>query len=172
MIIQCDKEGHHAKNTARLLPKLSNNIKIIHESDEPSLAVLKSTGIKMLKTALLFPSETAIAINEFKKTDEDSIQQLIVIDGTWRKAKKLILTQQWLASLPQVSLSQHYESQYAIRKTTVDNGLSTLEAVAYALAEIEGQSLSNLTPFFTLLEGINTMFIQHMPADIKQRYKE
>jgi len=60
-----------------------------------------------------------------------NINVLIVIDGTWRKAKRIWHMNTWLHDLPCVSLCGA-TSEYRIRSSSVDDSLSTLEAVAYA----------------------------------------
>lgn len=169
-IIQCDKEGANAKNTAKLLPLVSNKIKIITEQDVVNGSLYNDLLKTHQRTAVLFPSDRAKPIYEHVKQNQ-TIDHLIVIDGTWRKAKKLFFSLPWLNELKHVTLSEGYTSQYAIRKTSIDNGLSTLEAIAYALEENEGVNNVDVSPFFNLLDGINKTFIEHMPKDVKSRYQ-
>ncbi|MBY0415032.1 MAG: DTW domain-containing protein [Bdellovibrionales bacterium] len=62
---------------------------------------------------------------------------LIVIDGTWRKAKKIFLSSKNLQPLPALSLAPTEESDYRIRKAPSENALSTLEASVMALNILE-----------------------------------
>ncbi len=169
-IIQCDKEGSNAKNTAKLLPFLSKNISIVTEQDIADSKLLSELSIQSDETAILFPSLVAKSISTCV-SNNFCFDHLIVIDGTWKKAKKLFYTHPWLNDLSHVALSEAYISQYAIRKTSIDNGLSTLEAIAYAIEENEGVNNVDISPFFKLLDGINKTFIEHMPKDVKSRYQ-
>ena len=168
IIIQCGKESRHPKNTANLLPLISDQIRLIQDTDNEALLLLKKNTLRDPdKYALLFPAANSTTLFEYTKIEKRHIEHLIVIDGTWRKAKRYYFENEWLHSIRSVRLSKEYESLYSIRKTSVTNGLSTLEAVAHSLAEIENMSIK---PFLQLLNGINTVFTRHMPDDVKQRY--
>lgn len=58
---------------------------------------------------------------------------LILLDGTWRKAKKMWMLNPWLHDLPSWHFGQPPENQYRMRKTNLEHSLSTLEAAAYGL---------------------------------------
>ena len=78
-----------------------------------------------------------------------NIQQLIVIDATWNKSKKILHLHPALQKLPRLHLKDNLSSNYQIRKTTVANGLSTLESIVKALntMEPEGEFEAMLQPF-------------------------
>lgn len=169
-IIQCGKETQHPKNTANLLPKLSDKITLLQERDITAIKTLQERLLKEPKqSVVLFPSEDSIPLKELITSSQraTAITDLLLIDGTWRKAKRFIFENQWLNSLTKTQLSERYDSRYHIRKTSVENGLSTLEATAYALNELEH---IDTKPFLHLLKGINTVFTKHMPESVKNRY--
>lgn len=168
-IIQCDKETKSAKNTANLLPKLSSHIYLIQDTDIEAMTALKNKFLnRQPQVAILFPTPEANSINHCKNTAPKLLpSDLILIDGTWRKAKRFILENDWLNHFQKLKLSAAYPSGYHIRKTSIENGLSTLEAVAYALYELES---IDTAPFLHLLNGINTVFIKHMPDNVRHRY--
>jgi DTW domain-containing protein YfiP len=64
--------------------------------------------------------------------------RLIVLDGTWRKSRKMLYLNPLLRKLPRLQLSNMPASQYAIRKAHGADQLSTLEAACYALMQLEG----------------------------------
>jgi len=59
---------------------------------------------------------------------------LLVIDSTWRKSRKMMHLNPWLADLPRIGVSGK-TSAYHIRKAEVDGQLSTFESVVYALGD-------------------------------------
>ncbi len=63
--------------------------------------------------------------------------RLIVLDGTWRKSRKLLHLNPALATLPRLQLSELPSSRYHIRKAQQDHQLSTLEASCLALGHID-----------------------------------
>ena len=63
--------------------------------------------------------------------------RLIVLDGTWRKSRKMLFLNPWLQALPRLPLAGLPPSGYLIRKAHKPDQLSTLEAVCAALAQLE-----------------------------------
>jgi len=63
---------------------------------------------------------------------------LIFIDGRWKQAKAMVNRSRWLQNLPRVVLRPSSASGYTFRRQPVEGCLSTLEAVAEALAVLEG----------------------------------
>jgi DTW domain-containing protein YfiP len=167
-IIQLKNEGKNAKNTAKLLPLMSEKVVIYQENE-----VTPEYILALDSPALLFPSQNSIALRGSTEVNQQLIvKNLIVIDGTWRKAKAYLHTQAWLNKLTHVQLSNDYSSQYDIRSTTIDNGLSTLEAVAYALSESQYEELRvDTQPLFDALNGLNKTFMKMMPDEVKTRYE-
>jgi len=86
-------------------------------------------------TALLYPGEKSETISQLQN---QNITCIIVLDGTWKKAFRLFATNEFLHTLPQVTLSKSHQGLYDVRKTDKKNALSTLEATCYALTELEG----------------------------------
>ncbi len=62
-----------------------------------------------------------------------NIHTLIVVDGTWRKAKRIWHLNSWLQAIPSACLTGLPASNYRIRASQVEGGVSTLEAVVAAL---------------------------------------
>ena len=63
----------------------------------------------------------------------EMIDGLIVLDGTWRNTREIMLRNAWLAELPTLTLTGLPKSLYSIRKTSKESVVSTLEAVACVL---------------------------------------
>ena len=168
IILQHPSEVKNAKNTVRLLKLMSNNTSIlIGESEQDFNEIKQQILANKQDYALLFPGDDAVVLSEQVQTS--SFRCLIVIDGTWKKAKKLLLLNPWLNDLPKVSFNQSVVSEYQIRSTSVQGGLSTIEAVAYSLNEIENCSTA---PFIRALNGLKHSFTKRMPEQIKARYQQ
>ncbi|MCY1453771.1 DTW domain protein [compost metagenome] len=80
---------------------------------------------------------------------------LVVPDGTWRKARKMLHLNPLLAALPRVTLAQGGVSRYRLRKAPGPGALSTVEAIVQALETLEAPTTFTplLRPFEALIEG-------------------
>lgn len=67
--------------------------------------------------------------------------RLVVLDGTWRKSRKMLYANPLLQTLPRLALRDAPASQYLIRKARGTHQLSTLEATCYALMRLEGDDV-------------------------------
>ena len=63
--------------------------------------------------------------------------RLVVLDGTWRKSRKMLYQSPPLQELPRLALRDLPPSHYLIRKAHRPDQLSTLEATCTALAQLE-----------------------------------
>lgn len=63
--------------------------------------------------------------------------RLVILDGTWRKSRKMLHLNPLLQQLPRMPLRNAPASQYLIRKAHAPDQLSTLEAAAHALMRLE-----------------------------------
>jgi DTW domain-containing protein YfiP len=108
------------------------------------------------QTRLLFPGEYARPLAAY--SDEiNPVEPLLLVvpDGTWRKARKLLHLNPLLAALPRVTLGQTATSRYRLRKAPGPDALSTIEAIAQALQTLEAPNDFDalLRPFEALIEG-------------------
>jgi len=86
-------------------------------------------------TAILFPGEGSVPAEE---AAPDPPRALLVIDGTWLQAEKMLERNPSLAALPRLSISPGRPSGYGdLRREPAPGHLSTIEAVALALGALE-----------------------------------
>jgi DTW domain-containing protein YfiP len=151
LILQHPSEVNHALNTARLAALgLSNAQLVVGEVFEGLADLLNVPGYQ---ARLLFPGEEAVALTA--QTSDSSPTLLVVPDGTWRKARKLLHLNPLLAALPRVTLENMPSSRYRLRKAPGPDALSTLEAITHALHTLEPDCsfAALLRPFEALIEG-------------------
>jgi DTW domain-containing protein len=84
--------------------------------------------------------------------EDPSQLRLIVLDGTWRKSRKLLHLNPALQHLPRLSLQDLPASSYRIRRAHRPDQLSTLEAVCAALAGLEGDA-QRFRPLLDAFDG-------------------
>ncbi|SEO22474.1 tRNA-uridine aminocarboxypropyltransferase [Pseudomonas sp. NFACC39-1] len=151
LLLQHPSEVNHALNTARLAALGLNNAElIVGEVFEDLSGLLNQPGYQ---ARLLFPGEEAQPMQAYAPSDDPLL--LVVPDGTWRKARKLLHLNPLLAALPRVTLAETGVSRYRLRKAPGPGALSTVEAVVQALQTLEAQTSFEplLRPFEALIEG-------------------
>lgn len=80
--------------------------------------------------------------------------QLVLLDGTWRKTRRLLHANPLLQQLPRWALPAPAPSRYRIRRAQAPHQRSTLEAACAALAAIEGDA-ARYEPLLAAFDGWN-----------------
>mmetsp|Transcript_12866 Transcript_12866/g.19284 ORF Transcript_12866/g.19284 Transcript_12866/m.19284 type:complete len:301 (+) Transcript_12866:56-958(+) len=139
-------ELFRGSNTGHLIPLVmqSENIQTVvfgvREEHERLRELLKRPN-----TVVLFPCAGAIPLPEaFREHETLGTQHLgvhfVVVDGTWRTARKLVKFLNDDPTLPQVTFVSIPDAENIIfdevRKRTREDGCSTIEAIATALESI------------------------------------
>ena len=151
LLLQHPSEVNHALNTARLAALgLINAQLVVGEVFEDLATLLSPPGYQ---ARLLFPGDDAQPLQAYAPSDQPLL--LVVPDGTWRKARKLLHLNPLLAALPRVTLAEGAESRYRLRKAPGPGALSTVEAIVQALEVLEAPAsfAPLLKPFEALIEG-------------------
>jgi DTW domain-containing protein YfiP len=87
-------------------------------------------------TMLLYPGPGALPVSALASAPPDF---LVVVDGTWHQAEQIIERSRLLLALPRLSVVPDGGLGYGdLRREPEADCLSTLEAVALALAGLEG----------------------------------
>jgi DTW domain-containing protein YfiP len=68
-------------------------------------------------------------------------EALILIDGTWRQARRMLKKLPSLHGLPRFSLPPKTDAPLRLRESTSTDNRSTLEAIADALTLLEGEAV-------------------------------
>ena len=163
LLLQHPSEVNHALNTARLAALGLTNAELrVGEVFEDLHTLLNPPGYQ---ARLLFPGEGAQPLQAGAAATEKLL--LVVPDGTWRKARKLLHLNPLLAQLPRVTLPEGAVSRYRLRKAPGPGALSTVEAIVQALDILEAPAsyAPLLRPFEALIEGQ----IEAMGAETYQR---
>ncbi|QAA32511.1 tRNA-uridine aminocarboxypropyltransferase [Clostridium manihotivorum] len=130
-ILSVEREFYRPSNTARIL-KLANPeaTEIFHweRSNTPKELIEKiESGI--YDVYLLFPQEEeSSTIVDFNNKGISKIPAFILVDGTWKEAKRIIRRSEYLKAIPRITLKADYKSKYTLRKGVFDGNLCTMEA--------------------------------------------
>jgi DTW domain-containing protein YfiP len=151
LVLQHPSEVNHALNTARLAALGLNNAQlVVGEVFDDLPTLLSPPGYQ---ARLLFPADDAHPLQAYAPGAQPLL--LVVPDGTWRKARKLLHLNPLLAALPRVTLVEGVVSRYRLRKAPGPGALSTVEAIVQALQVLEAPVSFEplLKPFDALIEG-------------------
>jgi DTW domain-containing protein YfiP len=128
IILQDPKEAKHALSSAPILAKSIQSARLVIGELFNPIELLGDDWKE--NTLLVFPSEKSL-------TNEQAVKKhfkyLILLDGTWRKVARLIHLNPWLVDLPCIAINPSSVSEYQIRKSPRDDGLSTIEAAVHIL---------------------------------------
>mgnify|MGYP001049229948 CR=1 FL=1 len=158
VVLQHPKEAQHAKNTVALLKLALSDFEIITgETAEDFLDIRKE--LQSRNPVIVYPGTDAIKLP--KERLSFTPDTLVLIDGTWKKAYKMIKLNPWLMTLPCVSFSDEYQNSYSIRKSPNKQSLSTLEAVYLSLSHIEGNKFTPLLDLFHHFMDLRQSFVKN-----------
>ena len=143
------KEAKKTRNgTGRLAHLALRNSEIITGvdfSEDPRVQALLAD--EKFMACILYPGKTSVESLIFlsKETAINGRALLIfVIDGTWITAKKMMKLSQNLHTLPRIALEPSQASRFTIKHQPNPLCLSTIEAIACLLDQMEDQGLENL----------------------------
>ena len=153
-ILSTEKEFYRASNTARLLELVNPNSTEIFlwqrvKIPEKLIAALNN---EIYEIFLVFPienCETEIRKVEFENTGK--IPAFIIIDRTWKEARKIFRRSTYLENLPIISLQPNFKSKYDLRRGAQEGNLCTIEAAIEVLT-INGEIVNAqvLNEFYNL----------------------
>ncbi|HEY4223682.1 MAG TPA: tRNA-uridine aminocarboxypropyltransferase [Myxococcota bacterium] len=134
VIVQHPRERDVAIGTARMVHlglRGSALVPGVAVDDKPALADVLADP----SAAVLFPSDDAKPLADWLR---DPPRTLVVVDGTWSQARKVLRMSPRLGALPRVSFTPSAPGNYRIRKEPSEECLATVEAVAAVLGALEG----------------------------------
>jgi DTW domain-containing protein len=167
LVLQHPLEVRNAKNSARLLHLClpGSRLAVGETFDPAALSALLGAGGRA--PVLLYPDtpgDAALGIAPPPALDDALLAQpgrlrLVVLDGTWRKSRKMLYLNPSLQRLPRLALRAVPPSGYRIRKAHAPHQLSTLEAAAHALGQIDNDA-ARYRPLLAAFDG----FVQQQAA--------
>jgi len=136
---------HNAKNSARLLHLCVPGSRLLvgETFDDAELdAALHADGRTPLLLYPHTPAEATLGLPSPRPLDGAPLQaperlRLVLLDATWRKSRKMLYLNSALQGLPRLALQGLPASAYRIRKAHGPDQVSSLEAAAHALVQLE-----------------------------------
>ncbi len=156
-IILHTNETQLISNTARLAELTLKNSKtfIRGKKDLPFNAI--DLIDENYENLYLFPDQDSEVLNEDFIAKITKPVNLIVPDGSWRQAKKILGREETFQKIKKVKLENIGESIYQLRKSPGKDSLCTFEAIAYALRVTENEEV-----FQTSIKNLQYMVRAHL----------
>lgn len=141
LLLQHPQELRQAKNSVSLLRLCLPQAEWVVGEQFPEATLAGLLQRPGRQSVLLYPDVPAAPASRVAPPLPASAVRLVVLDATWRKSLKLLLAHPALAALPRLMLQAPPATRYrAIRTARRGDQISTLEATAHALAQIEGDA--------------------------------
>jgi len=132
LILQHPRERHAAVGTARMahlaLPQSTLRVGVDFSRDPVACEAIRENAF------VLFPGPDAEDVATFVPAGPVT---LVVIDGTWPHARRVLRENPQLQALPQLCFSPARPSEYRIRRQPAEHCLATIEALAHVLGHLE-----------------------------------
>lgn len=148
VVLQHPEEARHPLNTARLA------VLGLARAELHVGGVFDPALWQRAPSWLLFPGEADCPAHT-PATAAPPGHQLIVPDGTWRQARRLVRDNPGLATLPRLALPAGLRSRYTVRRACFEAALASVEAIAAALDVLDAPARHDalLAPFDALVQG-------------------
>ena len=140
-ILSSEREFYRPSNTARLIKLINPDSTEIFQWERTKIPteLIKNIDMEDYTTFVVFPAENEELEKrkvQFELTKK--IPAFIILDGTWKEARKIFRKCDFLKSLPIVSIEQNYASDYDLRKGAAEGNLCTIEA-AIEILKMNGE---------------------------------
>ena len=137
LIVRHTREAGRPSNTGRLVALTMPNSRIIScgGGNRSGLSSLDDELLQAPGTWLLWPDGPG---SEPDRSELGQPNRIVVLDATWRQARRLFTRTPALRIIPRLVLPAPRSSRNRLREQHRPDGMSTLEAVAAAVAKLEG----------------------------------
>lgn len=153
VVLQHPRERDVAIGTARMATLCLPNAELhVGLSFEDRADVVRALTDPARPACLLYPGPDAIDLGEAPPAGP---RTLVVVDGTWAHARKLLQANPRVAALPRYAFEPERPSEYRIRREPRATYVSTIEALAAVLGVLEGDPepfQAMLVPFRRMID--------------------
>ncbi len=151
-------ERHKSSNTGGLVKAVLNNSEVFIRGEKNKLFNPNNVINQNYQNLILYTGGRGLTtkyINSFDKPIN-----LIVPDGTWTTAPRIVVREPIFHKIPKVSLLNPPKSQYKLRKHPNPYYISTFEAILYSLEIIEdNHELKNKLLYYFLMKIDNLLWL-------------
>ncbi len=146
-------EAYKPTNTGRLIADVApENFAFVWDRTQPDPELLALLQNPRYAPTVVFPQQYAEAQRCIDSVSTgDKIPLFVMLDGTWREAKKMFSKSPYLDSFPVLGIQPEHSSLYQLREAAHEHQLCTAE-VGIAVLELAGdlQASSDLADYFAV----------------------
>ena len=128
LLLQHPNEWRKYYSTAKLVKQAITNTTLKRGVTFPEESL--RSALDHHETYLLYPGAQACDCEEVELSEKHLV---VVIDGTWDEAQKIVYRNPILHDIPRISFNRPFTSTYRIRRPPKVGYLSTVESVGYLL---------------------------------------
>jgi DTW domain-containing protein YfiP len=150
IIVRHEREGWKSTGTARVALQALPNSRLVEYAEDGARSD-EVLGALAAGAALLFP-ETGVEPTPLCAPPP----RLIVLDGTWRQTRRMLKRLPSLTSVPRLVLPEKAEAPLRLRESEDPRGRSTLEAIADALGQLEGETAAEA------LHALHALYVERV----------
>lgn len=147
-LVMHDLERYKPTNTGRLIKDCLADTEVFGWArTEPDALLLERLKDPRFAPFLVFPDDQpdyASRVVEYQTPDDGRIPVFIILDGTWRQARRMFRHSPYLDSLPIVSLRTERLTRYRLRKPASAQHLCTAEVAAELLRQGGEEEAANV----------------------------
>jgi DTW domain-containing protein YfiP len=150
VVVMGRREAEQTSNTGRLAVELLEGASLIVRGQKDVVPDFTPLRDPARQAYLLFPAEGAPLLDPAEVAADGRPVTLVVPDACWSQARRMTRHEPDLANLPRRRLPDPATpGMYALREAPTEGHLSTFEAIAEALALLEGPQIrTHLLNFF------------------------
>ena len=137
-----------ATNTGKFVPLVLANSEVLLRGVKGDPLDMSRAILPDHHNLLLYPSAESVPLTPAYVAAIGQPINVIVPDGNWNQAGKMVRREQLVHEVPHVYLNVDKPSRYRLRTAAHENWISTFEAVARALGIIENPDLQQRLEYF------------------------
>ena len=149
-------EIYKPTNTGRLIVDVIDGARVFKWSrTDPDLAFIDALSDEQYQPCIVFPSGESYQQRMIVSENlSEKIPAFIILDGTWRQARRMFRLSRYLDDLPVMQPSAAAISRYQLRQSVEKHHLCTAEVAAQMLREVsDDHSADVLDAYFDLFNA-------------------
>ncbi len=141
-------DANRTTNTGKWVPLVLSNSEVLVRGKKGQPLDITRALQPDHQNLLLFPAADSVPLTADSFSSLEQPVNLIVPDGNWNQAGKMVRREKKLGHLPRVHLDIDKPSRYRLRTAVREHWISTFEAIARSLGLLESRELQQRMEYF------------------------